>query len=1433
MDFTNSCRPRHIAACVFMLACLLSGTVQANPELPVKFHRMMLDSGLSQSSIISIHQDRHGFIWMGTQDGLNRFDGRRIVTYKTDIDDPRSVSDPNIWCIAEDSGGYLWIGTEGGGFNRYDPYADTFTPYRYDPARRASADHYNVRAVAVDADGGVWLGTLGDGLVYFDPRSESVNEYRHDPNDPTSLPSNDIYSLLIDANGLIWIGSTGGLTRFSPVVSSMRNFRNDPSDPTTLLAGEVYGLSLGASGRLWVGTTTGLCSYDPVTDAFTYHALEPNQGTKAHPSPVNAVFEAPDGIVWVGTEHRGLYRLDPRTGLVRNFQNDPQDDYSLSDNDVTAITMDRGGVVWVGTSNGANRLDSKAKQFYHVCHQPGNEASLSHNCVWAIWEDQRGEVWVITESGLNIYNPRTGEVRPIESKPDDPHYPSYNSFVEIYEDQRGQIWFGARDGALDRYDPTTGLYQRYAADPTTPELPDDNRIFTMTGDQQGSVWFGTMDGLQRYDPRSETFTSYHHDPDNPDSLPEGSVRDIICDHEGRLWLSIWGNGVAAFQPRTGEINHYEHRPDDRTSLSSNVVLCVFQDSQHRIWLGTTTGLNKLDPATGRAVWITEREGLPNNTIYGIQEDESGYLWFSTNYGLVRYGPRHGTVNTYLTDDGIQDNEFNMGAAHRGHSGKMYFGGIKGFNAFYPDSIRNNGYVPEVVLTDFRIFNKPVPVGQTDEKRVVLEQAISEADHINLTHRDHVISFEFAALHYASPEKNRFAYMLEGFESEWNEVGSRNHATYTNLPPGDYTFRVRGSNNDGVWNDRGAAVTLSVRPPVYRTIWFISLAVSLLAAIIYGAHCYRMRLLDIKNRLLERRVQERTEDLTQANAQLQQEIGARTRVEGELREAKNHAEAATQAKSEFLANMSHEIRTPMNGVLGMTSIMLGTEMSKDQREYCEMIHSSAKNLLVVINDILDFSKIEAGKLEIEHIEFDLCHVMDGVAETLAMKAYEKNLNFDYNIGTDVPRFLVGDPARLRQILLNLTNNAVKFTHEGGVDIRISTTGVGDNAPELLFEVTDTGVGIPPDRLDKIFGSFTQVDASVTRQYGGTGLGLAIVKQLVELMGGQVGLDSAEGNGTTFWFSLALPRAEVSTAEHTDGRILVVHEQAETRTQISDQLCYLGFEAEIATDTDACVLVQAAEQADDPFSVVLVGSGRGKQRIRELGFRLQAAAVDSTPRLVGICDRCCMFDQTELEADGLSAYLTLPLHFGRLDSVVRALLDETGTTVLAWPQDQVDNLIPVAPSHADASSAADSSGDAAGGTSAFAANPDGEKLLLLAEDNPINQRVACLMLEKAGYTVDVAASGLQVLEAVAQKDYLAILMDVQMPEMDGLEATRRIRAADSPARNPHIPIVALTAHAMDQDRQRSLDAGMNDHISKPIESEEITRILARVLEAGVTA
>ena len=1396
---TSTCREK---ASVFV-GLLLSATLLATSawsqsySIHPRFQRHQLEDGLSQSSVVTMLQDRQGFIWMGTQDGLNRYDGYHFLVFKTDPEDSNSLASPNILSLDQDADGHIWIGIDTGGFSCFNPVTLEFNNYRQLLKDSGNLERSAVYDLDIDSAGHIWMATLGDGVLHFDPKNEILEVLAHEEGNEQTILSDDVLGIMVDDQDQIWIGSDGGLTQLNPRTGEMRHFRHDPDDPTSLCNESVQCIAPGSGNTLWVGTADGLAKLNRNTGTFRNYLYDPDHPTSLSGRLINAVMEDPNGKVWVATENDGLNLLDPEMGTCRLYRHDPYDQSSLSYDEVESFLLDHSGVLWIGTGNGVNRLDSRAKQFDHVCNRHGG---LSNNCIWSLLEDSSGLVWIGTEVGLNQFNMETNQTTQLNQDPDDPSLPSYRTHNTIFEDSRGFIWLGSGDGSLDRYDPRTRVFTAIQAAPGEPEGPDSDRIHMINEDSEGRLWMGSYAGLECYDPATGHFTTYGPDPDDPNSIPDGPVRTLAIDSRDRIWAGIWGFGICCLDPRTGDFNFYRAKPNVANSLSNSTVLCIYEDSSSRIWVATNAGLNVLDQETGTWLLFLEKDGLPNNTIYGICEDNSGFLWISTNKGLCRFDPRTGKSHTYVSRDGTQNNEYNLNGYHHGKSGRMYFGGLNGFTFFYPDSIRNNPYSPPVVITDFRIFNKPLTVGEKHEGKVILDKEISAVDHIDLAYKDNVISFEFSALHFASPEKNRYAYLMEGFETHWNYVGNRNFATYTNLPPGDFVFRVRGTNNDGLWNNDGTSISLTVHPPFYRRAWFISLTLLTVLGLAYGLHLYRTRLLAIRTRELERVVTERTSDLTRSNQHLQEEIAERKRIEKALREAKDEAEAATRAKSNFLANMSHEIRTPMNGVLGMTSILLDSNLPPEQQDYCDMIRSSANNLLVVINDILDFSKIEAGKLDIEDIDFNLREIVDEVIEIQALQAETKNLQFTCIFDPQVPSLLRGDPIRLRQILLNLTNNAIKFTDFGEVNITVTLRKNEAGGQDLIFQVQDTGVGIPVDRVENIFGSFSQVDPSTTRKFGGTGLGLAIAKQLTELMGGAIWLESQVGKGTTFWFSLTCKpsqeRAEPKFSTRGLG-VLVMHDNPPYCRGLMGRLTYFDCRGElVANENQARQAILAAAERGEPIQAMIINNAGQNRPAHELRKLLGPADLTRDLPLILMCDREDPVEPKLVNLNGYLDTLTCPVTHRKLRLALKKI-------TVAGEEDQ----------------AALSTYE-----SAEMAHDNGP-LILLAEDNMVNQKVASLILAKIGYQVDVVATGLEALEAVSQRDYVAVLMDVQMPEMDGLEAVRRIRAANSSARNPAIPIIALTAHAMEEDRRISIEAGMNDHIAKPINSEILAKILKR--------
>ncbi|MDY0109693.1 MAG: two-component regulator propeller domain-containing protein [Candidatus Krumholzibacteria bacterium] len=1416
-------RLRVLVLSIFLwLACNAVAANSGADALQVRhrFRHLTIEQGLSQSSVNCILQDRFGYVWLGTQDGLNRHDGYNFLVWKTDADDPLTLSDAYITCLAEDAEGHLWVGSEASGFARFNRVTQRFD-YLCTGPQRAADEHgtnYGIQDLAIDAQGMIWVATSAHGLLRHDPRTGEQRFWQHGPD---GLPSNEVTALRLDTAGRLWIGTAAGLARLDASRANLQVWQYQPDRPESLPVAKIDVIHESAAGVLWLGSKAGLHHWDPLHDVFVRQ-----DGIAVG---VEAMAEDAAGRLWLGSLDNYVIRLDPRTGEQLVLAPDLSSPTCLQTGKIQAVFVDAAGVVWVGHDLGASLLDIHAKEFFHFRHEVGQVGSLSNNTVWAFCEDHDDLVWIATNNGLNRFDPRTGLCEVFPADPQNRRRPSHDRMTAIFQDRRGKIWLGYAHGALNILDPATGLFEHVPVDSSGAAGAPATRVYAFAEAPDGTVWMATYDGLQSWDPQTGRYTATWRQPGGLFDLGGNPCKSLQIDRDGTIWVGTWGLGVLQIDPHTGTRRHYRHAAGSNQTITSDTILSLLLDRTGRLWVGTGSGLTRLDPLTGLGVRLTEKNGLPNNTIYAMSEDASGRIWAGTNFGLICLDPESMDFHHYQAKDGLQSNEFNMGAVALGHSGRMYVGGINGFNVFYPDRIQANPYVPPVLITDFQINNQRILAGEPNRGRELLTVPIYQTEQLVLDYRDHVVSFSFTTLHYAAPEKNRYAYRLEGFDADWTEAGGRTRATYTNLPAGNYVLRVRGTNSDGIWNESGAALKLRVRPPFWQTPWFLILATMLGLSALHGIIRYRTRLMKIRTQELEKRVARRTADLTRANHFLQQEITERRRMEEALRVAKDQAEDATRTKSEFLANMSHEIRTPMNGVLGMTSVLLEGELSPEHREHLEVVYASARNLLTIINDILDFSKIEAGKLELESIDFDLRSLAEEVAEMLAPRAFDKGLVFTLRVAHDIPAGLRGDPLRIRQILVNLVNNAVKFTEHGRVDVRVTMTAQAADHVSLLFEIQDTGVGIPADRMDRLFESFSQVDTSTTRQYGGTGLGLAICKQLVDLMHGEITVASEVGRGTTFVYRLDLARSQSPVfVESIGGRLLVILPDDAGRQAVVETLLHLHCDP-VAPDLggDPAQAAILALGQHPGCLAVMVGNWNDDPATRQVPRKLQAALGAAAPPCLALCRLGETVDGRELQAAGFAGWVSLPLRTRKLREVLHDLAARRDAGVflpgLPAPGQEPALAPPTFPTTVPAAP------DRTAGEPplAPAAEADTASIpglpVLLAEDNPVNQKVASILLRKLGYQVEVVDNGAEAVAALARRRYSLVFMDVQMPVMDGYEAVRRIRAGNDGVLEPRVPIIALTAHAMKGDRQRCLDAGMDDYLAKPIDQKALAAIL----------
>ncbi len=827
----------------------------------IRFERITIKEGLSQSSVRSILQDRRGFMWFGTVDGLNQYDGYGFNVHKPDPDNADSLGSTFLRAIIEDHDGIMWIGTNGQGLDKFDPLTGRFTHYRNNPHEPGSLSFDYVWEVYEDSAFRLWVGTDGGGFNKFDRETGTFTRYRHEPGNPNSLSHDNVLCICEDRYGKMWIGTRGGgLNKFNPGTGCFTRYRHEPGNADSLGGDIVRDVYADREGTLWAATDGGgLNKYDRENDTFIHYRHDPDNPHSIGYDRLLVIYQDREGKLWIGTNGGGLNKFDPASERFTRYRHEFNNPNSLSDNYIYSIHEDKSGVLWFGTENGGiNKLDRTREQFSHYRSTPDTLQQLKDNSIWAIYEEPSGVLWFGTRSGELVKMDR--ETETVTYYRNDPTNPnslrSENHIRAICADrfEPGILWLGVDGGGLHRFDPASGRFSFFQHNPNEPTSLSSNRVYCIHGDNAGVLWVGTRTGgLNKMDRETGRFTRYRNNPEDPKSLSNDYVYSLHRDRLGILWIGTFAGGLNRFDSMTGTFLSFRSDVDNPGSLSSDCILCIHEDAGGVLWLGTGGGgLNKFHRDSRRFTHYGEEHGMPNAVVYGILEDRRANLWLSTNNGISRFTPGTGEFKNYNEIDGLQSNEFNGGSYFRSpRTGEMFFGGINGFNSFFPEKIKDNVHIPSIVITGFLKFNKEVKhVGP-----------VSEIEEFILDHRDYVFSFEFAALDFTVPEKNKYAYKMEGLGREWIATSAwKRFATFTTLPPGTYTFRVKGSNNDGLWNEEGVSVKVIILPPFWKTWWFRVLIVVIILLVSGSLYRRSMRNLSIRTRM-------ETELQTAHNAQM--------------------------------------------------------------------------------------------------------------------------------------------------------------------------------------------------------------------------------------------------------------------------------------------------------------------------------------------------------------------------------------------------------------------------------------------------------------------------------------------------------------------------------------------------------------------------------------
>ncbi|RXQ95936.1 sensor histidine kinase [Ancylomarina salipaludis] len=1119
---------------VLVLFLLLVNFLSAQQQ-HIQFKRLTIYDGLSLSSVYCIFQDSKGFMWFGTEDGLNRYDGQSFTIFRNKSNDANSIAYKWIEQIYEDSNGKLWFASQGG-LTHFDMKTERFTQFTTlsDPSKQISND--TITQLFEDNNKTLWVGTK-NGLNLIDTRQLKVLK-----NKTSGLNlACRINAFLPSADASIWIATDNGLFLYN---SKTDEFATSPSDQfssqkinclaiyndslligcpnglyalttqpeikseTLLSNSHVESIYIDKKNNIWIGTQNGLYGkrygekeYKLVIEAY-------DSSNSLATNTIKPIIEDQIGNIWYGSFGSGLYKINSLNGKISHYTHNSADPQSLSENSINCLYEDRSACIWLGTFGaGISIYDPQAHKFELLKHDALSSNSLASNFVWSIWEDHKQTVWIGTNNaGLSAYDRTTGNFKHYQ-------FPNNPAIRDVYEDSKGQIWVGTDGEGLFKMNSQTGQTINYKHNIQNTNSLSNNSVRVIFEDSEGIVWVGTRRGLNRFNPQTNTFKRYLHNNSDPNSISHDFIYSSIYeDHKGRLWIGNYGGGFNILDKKTDQFTSYQFIPNSSNSLSNNVVFSFYEDPNGIFWIGTNDKLNRFDPKSKQFTHFGISEGLPNEVIYGILPDEQNHIWLSTNFGVCRFNIKDYSVKNFSTQDGLQSNEFNGGAFHKGASGLLYFGGVYGLNIIDPKKEIKPRPAYNAVITKLQILGKDVVVAQEKDSiddndlhydpqhdNYWLKNSIIYTDNIVLDYQQRHFSLEFSSLSGFTPENVAYKYRMLGLYKTWIDAGERNFVSYSNLKPGNYLFQLKAQNPDGIWSPKTRELSIIINPPFWMEWWFILLEILLLIAIIIFNYRYLLKIRT--NKLL--RIQ--NEKISTANKKL-------TESEQNLKEL-------NATKDTFFKIISHDLKNPFTSLMSISQAIDENYEAIDNEEKkmgIKKINEGINHIYALLENLLTWSRSQTGKIKYDP---QICNLSDLIKENIALymvSANKKNINIDCDLPDEPKAF--ADKEMISTVIRNLINNAVKFTKLNST-IHIILKSQDSN---YKVEITDQGEGISEENINKLFRIDKKYKTTGSSGEKGTGLGLLLCKEFIEINKGTIGVKSTLGEGSCFYFTL--PKAK---------------------------------------------------------------------------------------------------------------------------------------------------------------------------------------------------------------------------------------------------------------------------------------------------------------------